>query len=248
MAANSESGGSKDLLVRAAIDKLKEAKKSDDELKNTPIEVDTSEEPMLKSNPEHRTEASRERYKEREKERERERDRERERERGREERMKARDRDRGRDSDRERDREESERDRDKVKDRSQHSKDRGKDSGMFTTSFAHQPDATFNSCLMGLSLIYKCVMTFLSNYSMIFPDDLISSVLWMQEGIRGNQDITHHEVCLFFLFPCVSIDGIASLLSVFPLPELYSSLSDRDYHSSSYSSREKDRHRHHSYA
>lgn len=164
VAANSESGGSKDLLVRAAIDKLKEAKKSDDELKNTPIEVDTREEPMLKSNPEHRTEASRERYKEREKERERERDRERERERGREERMKARDRDRGRDSDRERDREESERDRDKVKDRSQHSKDRGKDSA----------------------------------------------------GHSGKS--RHH------------------------------SSRDRDYHSSSYSSREKDRHRHHSYA
>ncbi|KAG2722391.1 hypothetical protein I3760_02G126500 [Carya illinoinensis] len=121
VAVNPESGASKDVLVRAAIDKLKESKKSDDEPKNMPVEGDAREEPMLKSNPEHRAEASRERNKERD------RDRDRDREREREDRIKARDRDRGRDSDRERDREES--DRDKVKDRSHRSKDRGKDSG-----------------------------------------------------------------------------------------------------------------------
>ncbi|XP_042945285.1 cyclin-L1-1-like isoform X2 [Carya illinoinensis] len=122
-AANPGSGGSKDVLIRVAIDKLKETKKSDDEPLNVPVEGDAREEPMLKSYPEHRTEASRERNREREKERERDRERERE------DRIKARDRDRGRDSDREWDREESERDRDKVKDRSHLSRDRGKDSG-----------------------------------------------------------------------------------------------------------------------
>ena len=66
----------------------------------------------------------------------------------REDRIKARDRDRGRDSDRERDREETERDRDKVKDRSHRSKDRGKDSGMLTSNFVHEPDAIVNTCFM----------------------------------------------------------------------------------------------------
>lgn len=125
-AVNPESSGSKDALVRVAIDKLKETKKSDDEPKNTPLDGQAREESIQKSNPEHRTEASRERNKERE-ERERERDRERE------DRSKARDHDRGRDSDRERDREEAERDRDKVRDRNHRTKDRGKDIGMFTT-------------------------------------------------------------------------------------------------------------------
>ncbi|XP_059432303.1 cyclin-L1-1 [Corylus avellana] len=157
-AVNPESSGSKDALVRVAIDKLKETKKSDDEPKNTPLDGQAREESIQKSNPEHRTEASRERNKEREKERERERDRERE------DRSKARDHDRGRDSDRERDREEAERDRDKVRDRNHRSKDRGKDIG----------------------------------------------------GHLGKS--RHH------------------------------SSRDRDYRSSSYSSREKDRHRHHSYA
>ncbi|XP_050239126.1 cyclin-L1-1-like isoform X2 [Quercus robur] len=157
-AINPESVGAKEVLVRAAIDKMKDSKKSDDESKNVSVEGEAREEPLPKSNSELKTEASRERNREREKERERERDRERE------DRIKARDRDRGRDSDRERDREETERDRDKAKDRSHRSKDRAKDSG----------------------------------------------------GHSGKS--RHH------------------------------SSRDRDYHSSSYSSREKDRHRHHSYA
>lgn len=66
-------------MVRVAFDKLKESKKGDDEPKK--ILVDGArDEPMPKSNPEHRTEASRERNKEREK-KERVMDRERERER-----------------------------------------------------------------------------------------------------------------------------------------------------------------------
>ncbi|KAK7825925.1 thioredoxin reductase 2 [Quercus suber] len=139
-AINPESVGAKEVLVRAAIDKMKDSKKSDDESKNMSVEGEAREEPLPKSNSELKTEASRERNREREKERERERDRERE------DRIKARDRDRGRDSDRERDREETERDRDKAKDRSHRSKDRGKDSGMFTTNFVHEPDAIVNTC------------------------------------------------------------------------------------------------------
>jgi hypothetical protein len=141
-AVNPESSGSKDALVRVAIDKLKETKKSDDEPKNSSLDGQAREESIQKSNPEHRTEASRERNKEREKERERDRERE--------DRSKARDHDRGRDSDRERDREEAERDRDKVRDRNHRSKDRGKDIGIFTTEL----DANINVYFMSASLIF----------------------------------------------------------------------------------------------
>jgi hypothetical protein len=60
---------SKDTLVRVAVDKLKESKKGDDEPKNILVDGQARDEPMPKSNPEHRAEASRERNKEREKER-----------------------------------------------------------------------------------------------------------------------------------------------------------------------------------
>nr|XP_023913992.1 cyclin-L1-1-like isoform X1 [Quercus suber]XP_023913998.1 cyclin-L1-1-like isoform X1 [Quercus suber]POF25830.1 cyclin-l1-1 [Quercus suber] len=114
---NTESGGSEDVLLKAPLDKLKESKKNDDELKNMSVEGEAREEPLPKSNSDHRTDASRERNRERE---ERERDREKE------GRIKARDRDRSRDFDRVRDQEETERDRDRVRDWSHHSKDRGK--------------------------------------------------------------------------------------------------------------------------
>ena len=110
-----DAGGSKDALIKTALDKLKESKKSDDDSQSMPIEGDAREE--LKPKTEHRTEASGERTKERERDRER---------------SKGRDRERGRDSDREREREDTERDRDiKVKDRAHRSKDKGKDSGLF---------------------------------------------------------------------------------------------------------------------
>lgn len=67
-------------MVRIAIDKLKESKKGDDEPKNILVDGQARDEPIPKSNPEHRTEASRERNKEREK-KERVMDKERERER-----------------------------------------------------------------------------------------------------------------------------------------------------------------------
>ncbi|XP_057961067.1 cyclin-L1-1 isoform X2 [Malania oleifera] len=117
-AANSESCSSKDAKIKAALDKLKESKKSDDDSKSMPIEAEAREEPLAKSKPDHKTDGSGERSKQRERERERDK-----------ERLKARERDRGRDSDRERDRDETERDRDKVKDRGHRSKDKGKDSG-----------------------------------------------------------------------------------------------------------------------
>lgn len=127
---NPESGGSKNSVVKQALDMLKESKKSDDDPKSLAVEGEGGREEPIQSKSEHRTEASGERNKEREKERERERERERDRDRERE-RVKARDRDRGRDSDRERERDEIDKDREKVKDRKHRSKDRGKDSGWF---------------------------------------------------------------------------------------------------------------------
>ncbi|KAK6915511.1 Cyclin, N-terminal [Dillenia turbinata] len=122
-AANPESAGSKGSLIKAALDKLKESKKSDDESKPLSAEGDTREEPLTKSKSEQRIETSGERPKERDSgERPKERDRERGRER---DRLKSGDRDRGSDSDRERDRDESERDRDKLKDKGHRLKDKG---------------------------------------------------------------------------------------------------------------------------
>ncbi|KAJ8765889.1 hypothetical protein K2173_020405 [Erythroxylum novogranatense] len=113
-----ESGGSKGAILKVALDKLKESRKSDDELKTSGGEA--REEPILRPKTEQRTEASGDRSKDRERDRDRDRDRERERDR-----MKGQDRDRGRELDREREQEEAERDRDKSKDRGHRSKDRG---------------------------------------------------------------------------------------------------------------------------
>ena len=124
---NPDSGGSKNSVVKQALDMLKESKKGDDDPKSMAVEGEGREEP-IQSKSEHRTEASGERNKERERDRDRER-----------ERVKARDRDRGRDSDRERERDEIDRDRDKVKDRKHRSKDRAKDSGWFDSSLFFRP-------------------------------------------------------------------------------------------------------------
>lgn len=132
VAPNADLGVSKDALVKQALDKLKESKKSDDESKDMAIDGEEREESMAKPKPELRSEASversrdrdRERDKDREKERDRDRDRERERDKDREK-LKSR----GRDSDREREQDETERDRDKVKERSHRSKDKAKDPG-----------------------------------------------------------------------------------------------------------------------
>lgn len=113
-AVNPEVG--KDELVKAALDKLKESKKSDDEGKGTMNGSETREEPEAKLASDTKTEIGGERMKERERDRERERTR-------------GRDYDRGRESDRERGREDYERGRDKVKERVHRSRDKGKDSG-----------------------------------------------------------------------------------------------------------------------
>ncbi|XP_015581186.1 cyclin-L1-1 [Ricinus communis] len=148
---SAESGGSRGPIVKPALDKLKDSKKSNDESKA--VDGEARDEPIPRSKSEHRAESSVERSKERDRGRERERERDR---------TKTHDRERGRDSDRERDLEETERERERNKDRGRRSKDR-KDSG-------------------------------------------------------------HSE------------------------KSRYHSSRDREYHSSSYYSREKDRHRHHSYA
>ncbi|KAL2492927.1 Cyclin-L1-1 [Abeliophyllum distichum] len=155
-AANQEPG--KDVLVKAALDKLKELKKSDDDSKSMPTGGESREDPESKLMSDHRTEVGGESNKGRDKDRDRDGERMKEKER-----TKSRDRDRGRESDRERGRDDTERERDKVKERGHRSKDKGKDSGRF-------------------------------------------------------EKLKHH------------------------------SSRDREYHSSSYSSREKDRRKHHSYA
>ncbi|XP_028099097.1 cyclin-L1-1-like [Camellia sinensis] len=89
--ANLESGGSKGALIKAALDKLKESKKSGDDSESVPVEAEAKEEPVSKLKSERKMDASGERNKERDWDRERDRDREREKE---------RDRDREREKDR----------------------------------------------------------------------------------------------------------------------------------------------------
>ncbi|XP_042518536.1 cyclin-L1-1-like, partial [Macadamia integrifolia] len=121
--SNPDPGGSKGVIAKAALDKLKESKKGDDDTKSVPIDGEMRE-PPLKSKAEHRQEASGE------KSRERERSKGWERDRGRD----------GRDSDREKEREkEVERRREKVKDRTHRSKDKGKDSGGHSEKSRHHP-------------------------------------------------------------------------------------------------------------
>ncbi|KAI3719235.1 hypothetical protein L6452_20130 [Arctium lappa] len=106
-------------VIKAAIGKLKDPTKSDDDTQSIPVDGEVKEEAVAKSKGEHRTDTSGERSRDRERD-----NKERERER-----HKGRERERGRDSERERERDDGERDREKVKDRSHRSKDRGKDSG-----------------------------------------------------------------------------------------------------------------------
>ncbi|KAL5995340.1 Cyclin-L1-1 [Asimina triloba] len=125
-ASNADGGVTKDLLIKAALDKLKVSKKNEEDLKTVSTEGEIKEETAAKSRSENRTDISGERIKEREREKDR---------------IKVRDRDRGgRDSDREREREKEhdrereklDRDREKLKERSHRVKEKGKDSG--TTS------------------------------------------------------------------------------------------------------------------
>lgn len=116
---NAESAELKGASIKAASDKSKESKKSDNDSEAVPVESRAREEQ------EHRMEVSGERNK----------DKEREREKG--ERQRSRERDRGRDSDREREYD-LERERDKVKDRTYRSGDKGKDSGGYSEKAKHR--------------------------------------------------------------------------------------------------------------
>ncbi|KAI7996822.1 Cyclin-L1-1 [Camellia lanceoleosa] len=89
--ANLESGGSKGALIKAALDKLKESKKSGDDSESVPVEAEAKEEPVSKLKSERKMDASGKRNKERDWDRDRDRDRKREKE---------RDRDREREKDR----------------------------------------------------------------------------------------------------------------------------------------------------
>ncbi|KAG9450666.1 hypothetical protein H6P81_010631 [Aristolochia fimbriata] len=111
-AVTQDAAGSKDILVKAALDKLKLTKKPDDDTKGIPVE-EKKEDSTSKHKSDSRLETSGERIRDRERERFKVRDRD-------------RDRDRGRDSDRDREREkEQERDKEKLKERSHRSKEKG---------------------------------------------------------------------------------------------------------------------------
>ncbi|KAL3644353.1 Cyclin-L1-1 [Castilleja foliolosa] len=97
---------SKDERIKAALDKLKESKKSDDESKRTVDGGETTrEKPDTKLTSDNKTESGGERNKERERGRER---------------TRSRDHERGRDSDRERARDDNEKGRDKINERGAH--------------------------------------------------------------------------------------------------------------------------------
>lgn len=101
-------------MVKVAIDKLKDSKRSDDESKGMSTDGETKEEHMLKSKSERKTEVIGETRRDRDRDRDRDRERDRDRDR---DRTKSRDRDRGRDSDKERE--------------GHRSRERAKDSGVF---------------------------------------------------------------------------------------------------------------------
>ncbi|XP_010914382.1 cyclin-L1-1 isoform X2 [Elaeis guineensis] len=115
--ANPDASSSKDALIKAALDKLKESKKTDDDAKSVAAEVDAKEDPVEKVKDENKSDANLERNRDRERERSKARDRD---NRGRDS-----DRDsRGRDSDRDRERE-KELERERDKERRHRSKDKG---------------------------------------------------------------------------------------------------------------------------
>ncbi|XP_021743952.1 cyclin-L1-1-like [Chenopodium quinoa] len=116
-AASVDTGGSRDALVKQALDKMKDSKRSDGESRDTANGSEGREDIMVRLKPELRTETSsvrnmdteRDRYRDRDRDREKDRVRDRDRERdGNRDRQKSRDRERGRDSYRERERDDIE--------------------------------------------------------------------------------------------------------------------------------------------
>lgn len=119
-APNPDANLSKDAIVKAALDKLKESKKTEDDTRTVPAEGDSREETAVKPKVDHKADANTERSRDRERERTKTRDRD----------SRGRDSDydgRGRDSDRDRERD-KDLDREREKDRRHRAKDKG--SGM----------------------------------------------------------------------------------------------------------------------
>ncbi|XP_073008592.1 cyclin-L1-1 [Typha latifolia] len=114
VASNTDTSLSKDALIKAALDKLKDSKKVDDDSKSAPADLDVKEESTVKSKIDYKSDV--ERNREREKERSKARDRD---SRGRDSERDSR----GRDSDRERERD-REVERDREKDRKHRLKDK----------------------------------------------------------------------------------------------------------------------------
>ncbi|THU68653.1 hypothetical protein C4D60_Mb08t06130 [Musa balbisiana] len=114
---NSDASLSKEAIVKAALDKLKVSKKTDDDTRNVAAEGDHKEETTVKPKVDHKADANTERNYDRERERTKSRDRD----------SRGRDSDydgRGRDSDRDRDREKDV-EREREKDRRHRAKDKG---------------------------------------------------------------------------------------------------------------------------
>ncbi|GLJ20559.1 hypothetical protein SUGI_0374050 [Cryptomeria japonica] len=132
--SNAESSGGRDAIVKAALDKLKESKKSDDETCNVSANGELRDDSAAAKSKlvSDRMDGSGDRSKDRDKERSRPRDHERHRE------DRDRERDRGREWERDRKRDkELDREREKGKDRSHLSKDRNKDTGHSEKSRHH---------------------------------------------------------------------------------------------------------------
>ena len=101
------------------------------------------------------------------------------------------------------------------------------------------PDVTLGASTFLFKILYNfkySYNTFLIIY-VIFNLNAGHSEKSRHHSSRGMYFNFSYEVHLFYL----DLNGS-------PLIWDHSAFSDRDYHSSSYSSREKDRHRHHSYA
>ncbi|URE35612.1 Cyclin, N-terminal domain [Musa troglodytarum] len=125
---SSDASLSKEAIVKAALDKLKVSKKTDDDTRNVAAEGDYKEEATVKPKVDHKADANTERNYERERERTKTRDRD----------SRGRDSDydgRGRDSDRDRDREKDV-EREREKDRRHRAKDKGSGS-VSAQSFIH---------------------------------------------------------------------------------------------------------------
>ncbi|RWW21418.1 hypothetical protein GW17_00014428 [Ensete ventricosum] len=142
-APNSDASLSKEAIVKAALDKLKVSKKTDDDTRNVPAEGDYKEETTVKPKVDHKADANTERNYERDRERTKTRDRD----------SKGRDSDydgRGRDSDRDRDRE-----KDVEREREKDRRHRAKDKGSVITTAHTRPVTKIDTSDTGIILTVK---------------------------------------------------------------------------------------------